>query len=345
MSDAPASPFAPDLFAGQVVFVTGGATGIGKEICRSFGHHGARIAIASRKQEVLEAAKAELEAEGIDVWFDTCDVRDAGAVQRVVDGLVAHYGQLDVVVNNAAGNFPAMMTSITPNGFKAVVDIDLLGTYNVSKATFDAWLREHGGNIVNITAPFEMKGAAMQAHVAAAKAGVDSFTRTAAVEWGPYGIRVNGVAPGYIDNTEGVKRFAEAVPSSEEAPSQQPRRCRRPRRRHRAHGHVLLQPRRPVRLRADHRGRRWLERRPAEAEGRSRARLTFTPASISKFVCACDGQLRDVRVMGRGGAHSWPASGRSRTTSSSLPACNTVSFGGFTRQRSSTNTPTSSDSY
>ena len=100
MSDAPASPFASDLFAGQVVFVTGGATGIGKEICRSFGHHGARIAIASRKQDVLEAAKAELEAEGIDVWFDTCDVRDAGAVQQVVDGLVAHYGQLDVVVNN-----------------------------------------------------------------------------------------------------------------------------------------------------------------------------------------------------------------------------------------------------
>src|SRR6195952_134871 len=115
-SSAPASPFAPDLFAGQVVFVTGGATGIGKEICRSFGHHGGRIAIASRQQDVLEAAKAELEAEGIDVWFDTCDVRDAGAVQRVVDGLVAHYGQLDVVVNNAAGNFPAMMTSITPNG-------------------------------------------------------------------------------------------------------------------------------------------------------------------------------------------------------------------------------------
>ena len=213
-SSAPESPFAPDLFAGEVVFVTGGATGIGKEICRSFGHAGARIAIAIRKEEVLDAAKAELEAEGIDVWFDTCDVRDAGAVQRVVDGLLAHCGQLDVVVNNAAGNFPAMMTSISPNGFKAVVDIDLLGTYNVSKATFDAWLREHGGNIVNITAPFEMKGAAMQAHVAAAKAGVDSFTRTAAVEWGPYGIRVNGVAPGYIDNTEGVKRFAEAVPSS-----------------------------------------------------------------------------------------------------------------------------------
>src|SRR6476619_1804592 len=102
MSDAPQSSFAKDLFAGQVVFVTGGATGIGKEICRSFGQHGARIAIASRKEEVLEAAKAELEAEGLDVWFDTCDVRDAGAVQRVVDGLVAHSGQLEEVVNNEA---------------------------------------------------------------------------------------------------------------------------------------------------------------------------------------------------------------------------------------------------
>src|SRR5215217_4706533 len=213
-SSLPESPFVPDLFSGQVVFVTGGGTGIGKEICRSFGHAGARIAIASRKQEALEAATAELEAEGIDVWFDTCDVRDAGAVQRVVDGLIAHYGQLDVVVNNAAGNFPAMMTSISPNGFKAVVDIDLLGTYNVSKATFDAWLREHGGNIVNIPAPFERKGAAMQPHVAAAKAGVDSFTRTAAVEWGPYGIRVNALAPGVIGGTEGVRRFSEAVPGS-----------------------------------------------------------------------------------------------------------------------------------
>lgn len=219
MSDAPASPFRPDLFAGQVVFVTGGATGIGKEICRSFGRHGARIAIASRKQEALEAAAAELEADGLDVWFDTFDVRDAGAVQRVVDGLIAHYGHLDILVNNAAGNFPAPITSISPNGFKAVVDIDLLGTFNVSKAVFDAWMQDHGGNIVNISAPFELKGVAMQSHVAAAKAGVDSFTRTCAVEWGPYGVRVNGVAPGKILDTEGVRRFADAVPSSEHRPS------------------------------------------------------------------------------------------------------------------------------
>jgi peroxisomal 2,4-dienoyl-CoA reductase len=139
-------------------------------------------------------------------------------VQRVVAGIVERFGRLDVVVNNAAGNFPAPITDISPNGFKAVVDIDLLGTYNVSKASFDAWLADHGGNIVNISAPFELKGVAMQAHVAAAKAGVDSFTRTSAVEWGPYGIRVNAVAPGQIGGTEGVRRFAAAVPGSATGP-------------------------------------------------------------------------------------------------------------------------------
>jgi peroxisomal 2,4-dienoyl-CoA reductase len=214
MSDAPPSPFRADVLAGQVAFVTGGGTGIGKEICRVLGRHGARIAIASRRQDVLDAAAAELGQEGIEVWSRSCDVRDAPAVAQLVPAIVAHYGRLDIVVNNAAGNFPAPMTRISPNGFKAVVDIDLLGTYNVSKAAFDAWLGAHGGTIVNITAPFELKGIAMQAHVAAAKAGVDSLTRTCAVEWGPSGVRVNAIAPGMIGGTEGVRRFSEAVPAS-----------------------------------------------------------------------------------------------------------------------------------
>src|SRR5215468_5121144 len=154
-TDLPRSPFQPDVLDGQVALITGGATGIGKEICRVLGRHGARIAIASRKQPALDAAAAELRAEGIEVWVGVADVRDAAAVRAVVDGIVSHYGRLDIVVNNAAGNFPAPMTHISPNGFKAVVDIDLLGTYHVSKAAFDAWLSEHGGNIVNITAPFE----------------------------------------------------------------------------------------------------------------------------------------------------------------------------------------------
>jgi peroxisomal 2,4-dienoyl-CoA reductase len=231
--ELPPSPFRPDLFAGQVALVTGGGTGIGKQICRVLGQHGARIAIASRKQEVLDAAAEELTGEGIEVWVRSCDVRDAPGVNETVQALVAHHGRLDIVVNNAAGNFPAPMANISPNGFKAVVDIDLLGSYNVSRAAFDEWLGAHGGNIVNISAPYELKGAVLQAHVAAAKAGVDSLTRSCAVEWGPNGVRVNAIAPGAIGGTEGVRRFAAAVPGSMAAAeaadtSQKPKRPRNP---------------------------------------------------------------------------------------------------------------------
>jgi peroxisomal 2,4-dienoyl-CoA reductase len=210
--------FNSDVLDGQVALVTGGATGIGKEICRVLGAHGAKIAMASRKVEVLESACQELSSEGIDAMFGVCDVRDAEGVRSVVREVVARFGGLDIVVNDAAGNFPAPMSKISPNGFKAVVDIDLLGTYNVTRSAFDIWLQEHGGSIVNISAPFEQKGVVYQSHVAAAKAGVDSLTRTCAVEWGPYGIRVNAIAPGSIGGTEGVKRFAEAVNNGDDRP-------------------------------------------------------------------------------------------------------------------------------
>ena len=215
-SEVSASPFLPDVFAGQVAFVTGGATGHRQgDLPGARAATARRIAIASRKQEVLDRRRRGLAGEGIEVWTSThatCGTRPrCGRWSR---GSSARYGRLDVVVNNAAGNFPVPITNLSPNGFKAVVDIDLLGTYNVSKAAFDARLGEHGGNVVNITAPFELKGAAMQAHVAAAKAGVDSLTRTCAVEWGPYGIRVNAIAPGTIAGTEGVRRFAAAVPGA-----------------------------------------------------------------------------------------------------------------------------------
>jgi 2,4-dienoyl-CoA reductase [(3E)-enoyl-CoA-producing], peroxisomal len=212
------SSFAPDLLNGQVALVTGGATGIGKEICRVFGAHGARVTLASRKRENLENAVAELRAEGIEATFGVCDVRDAEAVRSVIDASVSHWGRLDIVVNNAAGNFPAPMSGISANGFKAVVDIDLLGTYNVTRCAFDAWLSDHGGSIVNISAPFQQRGVVFQSHVAAAKAGVDSLTKTSAVEWGPYGIRVNAIAPGSIGGTEGVRRFSEVVNAGDDRP-------------------------------------------------------------------------------------------------------------------------------
>jgi peroxisomal 2,4-dienoyl-CoA reductase len=143
-----------------------------------------------------------------------CDIRQVDQVQAVLDAVLARWGRLDILVNNAAGNFPAPLSRISPNGFRTIVDIDLLGTYNCSKIAFESWLRDHGGNIVNISAPFEGKGAALQAHVAAAKAGVDSLTRTCAVEWGRHGIRVNGVMPGPIADTEGMTRFDMAAGAS-----------------------------------------------------------------------------------------------------------------------------------
>ena len=200
--------FRDDILAGQVALVTGGATGIGQEIARTLAQHGARLAIAARRQEVLEAAREGFEAEGFECLSVPCDVRKPEQVEVVIREILRRYGRLDIVVNNAAGNFPAPMAGISYNGFKAIVDIDLLGTYNVSKAAYEAWLAEHGGNIVNITAPFEQVGPAFQAHVAAAKTGVNSLTRTCAVEWGPKGIRANAVAPGAVADTEGLSRFA-----------------------------------------------------------------------------------------------------------------------------------------
>jgi len=212
--DVEPSWFRPDVLAGRVALVTGGGTGIGKEISRVLGAHGATVVLASRRREVLEAAVAELAEEGLAVGHGVCDVRDAEAVRAVVEDVVGTYGRLDIVVNNAAGNFPAPMSGISPNGFKAIVDIDLLGTYHVSRAAFDVALQEHGGCIVNISAPFEQRGVVYQAHVAAAKSGVDSLTRSCAVEWGPYGIRVNAIAPGSMAGTEGLRRFSEAVPDA-----------------------------------------------------------------------------------------------------------------------------------
>jgi peroxisomal 2,4-dienoyl-CoA reductase len=205
------SVFKPEIVKDQVALVTGGATGIGQEIARTLGAHGAKLAIASRKQENLEAARKEFEQEGLECLAVPCDVRKPDEVETLIAKILERYSRLNILVNNAAGNFPAPISNISYNGFRTIVDIDLLGSYNVTKAAFEAYLKEHGGNIVNITAPFQHQGVSLQAHVAAAKAGIDSLTRTCAVEWGPLGIRVNAVAPGAIGQTEGLARFEKVM--------------------------------------------------------------------------------------------------------------------------------------
>lgn len=199
---------------GKAVLITGGGTGIGKGIAQRLGLLGANVAICSRKAEVLQAACKELENQGIRAIARECDIRDPIAVEATAAWVLAEFGCLDVLVNNAAGNFPALIADLSYNGFKTVIDIDLNGTFNMTKACYNVWFKAHGGNIINISAPFEGAGIPYQAHAAAAKAGVNSLTRTCAVEWRKQGIRVNAIEPGAVDNTAGVDRLAEPLTGS-----------------------------------------------------------------------------------------------------------------------------------
>jgi peroxisomal 2,4-dienoyl-CoA reductase len=135
------------------------------------------------------------------------DVRQSDAVDSAVSRAASELGGLDIVINNAAGNFFCPSANLSPNGFGTVIDIDGKGTWNVSRAAYHARLKEHGGQILNISATLHYGGTPGQAHVAAAKAAVDALTRTLAVEWGPEGIRVNAIAPGPIGDTEGARRL------------------------------------------------------------------------------------------------------------------------------------------
>jgi 2,4-dienoyl-CoA reductase [(3E)-enoyl-CoA-producing], peroxisomal len=202
------SVFRNNLFVDKVALITGGATGIGLGIAEALARHGSSVAIVSRKQERLALA-----AERIASTTNTrclplvADVREPEAVEAAVTQVVQELGGLDIVVNNAAGNFFCPSGQLSPNGFGTVIDIDAKGTWNVSRAAYLARLKEQGGQILNISATLHYGGTPGQVHVAAAKAAVDALTRTLAVEWGPQGIRVNAIAPGPIGDTEGARRL------------------------------------------------------------------------------------------------------------------------------------------
>jgi len=198
--------FADNILQGKVAFVTGGGTGIIGGIARAFAEHGAKLAIASRKEENLIAKKQFIEENGGECLAVAADVRDYAAIENAIAKTVEHYGKIDIVVNGAAGNFLCAADQLSANGFGTVVDIDTKGTFNVCRAAFEN-LKESKGQILNISATLHYLATPYQIHVSAAKAGVDAITRNLSVEWGRHGIRVNGIAPGPIEDTEGMKRL------------------------------------------------------------------------------------------------------------------------------------------
>ena len=198
--------FADDILQGKTAFITGGGTGITGGIALAMARHGAEVAITSRKEENLAAMKDQIEAAGGKCLAVAADVRDYEAVENAVAKTVEHFGKIDIVVNGAAGNFLCAAEQLSANGFGTVVDIDTKGTFNVCRASFEE-LKRTQGQILNISATLHYLATPMQIHVSAAKAGVDAITRNLSAEWGRHGIRVNGIAPGPIEDTEGMKRL------------------------------------------------------------------------------------------------------------------------------------------
>jgi NAD(P)-dependent dehydrogenase (short-subunit alcohol dehydrogenase family) len=202
-----ANIFRDRLLDGKVAFLTGGGSGINLRIAERFAEHGAKLALMGRKTEKLERAADAIRAAGGTAIGIAGDVREFEACDHALRTTHAEYGPIDVLVCGAAGNFPAPVLGMSANGFKAVVDIDLLGTFNTCRAAFEH-LRRPGASIVNISATHAFVPIAFQSHVCAAKAGIDIFSKTLAIEWGPMGVRVNVIAPGPVDDTEGMRRLA-----------------------------------------------------------------------------------------------------------------------------------------
>ena len=193
---------------GKNVLISGGTSGINLGIAKVLAAAGADVCVFGRNLGKARDAAGEIDAVGPGRALGlAADVRDEVFVAKVVEEAVAEFGELDIVIAGAAGNFPAPAIDISPNGFKAVVDIDLLGTYNVFWTAFPH-LRKPGASLIAITAPQATQVWPMQAHVCAAKAGVNMLVRALALEWGPAGVRVNAISPGPIANTEGMARLA-----------------------------------------------------------------------------------------------------------------------------------------
>lgn len=191
-------------FAGKTAVVTGGGTGLGRAMALAFASEGADVCVVGRRQEKLDETVALVTKDGGKAFGLAADVRDPARVEAVMKEVVARTGRIDVLVNNAAGNFVVPSEELSPNGFKSVVDIVLLGTFYCTRFAFEA-LKASKGSIVNIIASYAWSGEPGAVHSASAKAGVLAMTRTLAAEWGQFGIRANAVSPGPI-HTEGTDK-------------------------------------------------------------------------------------------------------------------------------------------
>lgn len=196
-------------FTSHHVFVFGGTSGINLGVAEAFAQRGARVSVASRNPGNVQAACERLSAWGGQVHGVCADVRDYDAVGRAFAESVERFGPLDVLVSGAAGNFLCEAKDLSAGGFKVVVDIDLLGGFHVLRQAY-AHLRKPGAAVINIGAPQSYVPMPYQAHACAAKAGLDQLIRVLAIEWGPQGIRLNSIAPGPIEDTEGVRRLIAA---------------------------------------------------------------------------------------------------------------------------------------
>jgi len=202
-----ANVFRDNLLSGKVAFLTGGGSGITLRIAERYASHGAHVMLVGRRQEKLEVAVTQIRAAGGSADSCAADVRDYDALQSAFRKTRELWGEIDLMVCGAAGNFPAPVLGMSANGFKSVVDIDLLGTFNTCRGGFD-YLRKPGAGIISISATHAFTPIPLQAHVCAGKAGIDILSKVLAVEWGAFGVRVNVITPGPVDDTEGMRRLA-----------------------------------------------------------------------------------------------------------------------------------------
>lgn len=191
------SVFRPGLFAGQTIIVTGGGSGIGRCTAHELANLGASVALVGRRIEKLEAVQAEITQAGGQASIHACDIRDEAGVKAMIADVIAQHGKIDGLVNNAGGQYPQPVKDISLKGWDAVVRSNLTGGFLVAREAFNQSMASHGGAIVNIIADI-WGGMPTMAHSGAARAGMLSFTETAACEWASAGVRVNAVAPGWI---------------------------------------------------------------------------------------------------------------------------------------------------